>query len=227
MRLPRSIQPYGPTALLLNWQQDIGPTISRGVHAYARALREVNGVLSCIPAYASLLIRFNPADISADRLREYCYDLRPPDSVPLAGRDHELPVCYDGPDLLSAARILGLQPEALVALHTGREYLVYQLGFRPGFGFLGQTDARLEIDRLATPRLQVPAGSVGIAGRQTGVYPSPSPGGWQLIGRCPLPMLRPEEDFARLHAGDRVRFRAIDRSTYDHLLNTPTPWPVP
>ena len=225
MRLPRSIQTYGPTALLLNWEQDIDPAISAGVHAYARVLREVTGVLECVPAYASLLVCFNPAEMRVDQLRDHCYDLRPPVSDSIGELLHELPVCYDGPELVTAAKVLQLRPADIVELHTGREYLVYQLGFRPGFAFLGQTDARLDISRLATPRASVPAGSVGLAGRQTGVYPSPSPGGWQLIGRCPLPLLRPADDFARLHAGDQVRFRAIEQKEYDHLLKNPSPWP--
>jgi len=225
LRQPRTITAYGPTALLLSWEQRIDPAISAGVHAYATALNHHPAVLECIPAYASLLVRYAAPRITAATLKEFIYDLRPPDYSPEERCVHELPVRYDGPDLKSSAQQLSLSPAALIELHCGPDYQVYQLGFRPGFAFLGDTPAALNIGRRATPRTHVPAGSVGLAGRQTGVYPADSPGGWQLIGRCPVPLLRSGTDPVRLRAGDLVRFLAVGSEEFIHLQNNPPPWP--
>jgi len=225
IRRPRAILSYGPDALLLQWEQRIDPAVNAGVHAYAAELRGWPEVVECVPAYASLLVRFASPRTTGYRLRERIYDTEPSAGRPAGARPHELPVWYAGPDLTEAAAMLAITPERLVELHTEREYLVYQLGYLPGFAFLGETDPALEIARRAAPRARVPAGAVGMAGRQTGVYPTAAPGGWQLIGLCPLPLLRDDDDFARLRAGDRVRFRAIHETTYRNLQCTPTPWP--
>lgn len=228
MRLPREIIPYGPTALLLNWEQHISPAISTAVHRYAGAIKLVQGVKECIPAYASLLVRFDVRETSAYQLKETIFNIRPEEIV-TAGLRHEIPVCYDsslGPDLLSAAKTLKLTTEELVELHTNQDYLVYQLGYQPGFAFLGETDAQLAIDRRPSPRRSVPEGSVGLAGRQTGIYPTTGPGGWQIIGRCPWPMLQEGDQWSRLQAGDRVRFYAVGLDEFQQLLKADAPWPV-
>lgn len=225
LRRPRSISPYGPSALLLRWEQRIDPAISAGVHAYAGAINAHAAVLECVPAYASLLVRFAAPRISSDELLNFIYTLSPAAATDRGRITHELPVHYDGPDLANVAGQLSLTPAELVEFHTGKEYLVYQLGFRPGFAFLGDTAPELEIPRHASPRTLVPAGSVGLAGRQTGVYPTAGPGGWQLIGRCPTPLLRAGSDPVLLRAGDLVRFRSVPSSEFLHLQNTPLPWP--
>lgn len=137
----------------------------------------------------------------------------------------DIPVCYGasaGPDLEEAARQAGISPEALVALHTGDESLrVFMLGFAPGAPYIGTFDARLAVPRRATPRLHVPAGSVGLANRQSFIYPHAGPGGWQLIGRTPLALFDPQADPpALLHPGARVRFRAISEAEL-------AAWPAP
>lgn len=230
MRLPRSIRTYGSSALLLEWEARIDPMINQSVHHYARAIAQHPGVAECIPAYASLLVRFLPPKITAYQLREAIYALQlTPDEIP-PGVLHELPVCYDpevAPDLLHVAETLALTADQVVDLHTRPTYLVYQLGFLPGFGFLGTTDERLQISRKSNPRRAVPAGSVGLAGRQTGVYPTGSPGGWQLIGRCPVAMIRTGTDPIRLRAGDRVKFFSVDLETYHELHQKPLrEWPT-
>lgn len=228
MRLPREIIPYGPTALLLNWEQLISPAISTAVHAYAASIKKIRGVKDCIPAYASLLVSFDAQQTAAYPLREAIFNLRPDEQVTLGVR-HELPVCYDplfAPDLIAAAKTLDLSTDELVELHTQQDYLVYQLGYQPGFAFLGETDERLAIDRRPSPRRSVPAGSVGLAGRQTGVYPTTGPGGWQIIGRCPWPLLREGDDWSRLQAGDRVQFYTVTPNEFQRLLKTDAPWPV-
>jgi inhibitor of KinA len=158
-------------------------------------------------------------------LRDFIHELTPGDKGGEGQRRHVLPVCYDGPDFRAATQWLSLDPGVLIELHTGQDYLVYQLGFRPGFAFLGDTPAALEIARHASPRARVPAGSVGLAGRQTGVYPTASPGGWQLIGRCPLPLVRAGTNPTLLRAGDLVRFRPVTPAEFIHLQNHPPPWP--
>ena len=207
--MPRRIQDFGPLALLLEWEQRIDPAINHSVLAYTRYLESQDGVVECIPGYASLLVRVTR---ERTRWKELLYDLRVPVAESPPGVLHRLPVRYGGsfgPDLASVARHAGLTEREVIDLHTGQDYRVYLLGFRPGFGFLGSLPAQLEMARHGTPRARVPAGSVGLAGRQTGVYPLDSPGGWQLIGNCPLPLLTASGN-ARLAPGDRVRFYAID-----------------
>lgn len=139
---------------------------------------------------------------------------------PHDARRVEIPVCYEGadlaPDLADVAAAHGLAPHELVARHAAAEYVVHMIGFLPGFAYLGGLDERLHTPRRAAPRARVPAGSVGIGGAQTGVYPLESPGGWQLIGRTPLRLFDPaRDDPALLRAGDRVRFVPITRAAWD------------
>jgi KipI family sensor histidine kinase inhibitor len=138
-----------------------------------------------------------------------------------AGRWVTLPVFYSpevGPDLLSLAKAKNLSPDDVIRLHHEREYRVYAIGFAPGFAYLGQVSERLATARLATPRAKVPRGAVGIADQQTAVYPSESPGGWNLIGRCPVRMFDPNAlDALKVSVGDRVRFEPINRETFLEL----------
>ena len=179
------------------------------------------------PAYCTLLVRFDALqsrheDIEV-KLREY---LKRIDEVPLPeARLVEIPVCYGGalgPDLDEVAELHGITPEQVVELHTSTDYLVYFLGFVPGFAYLGELPATLVTPRLATPRHAVPRGSVGIAGNQTGVYPCETPGGWRLLGRTPLCMIqRTSEGLSLLSIGDRVRFKAISGEQFDALQAGP------
>lgn len=137
------------------------------------------------------------------------------------GLVHEIPVLYGdewGPDLDEVATFAGLQVAEVIALHASRPYRVYMLGFSPGFPYLGLLPAQLAIPRRSTPRTTVPAGSVGLADRQTGIYPIATPGGWQLIGRTPIPLYRKTSltPFL-LKPGDLVRFTPIERDEFDHL----------
>jgi inhibitor of KinA len=135
----------------------------------------------------------------------------------------EIPVCYGGeygPDLNGVADLHGMTIDAAIQMHASRTYLVYFLGFVPGFAYLGEVAEELAIPRLATPRRSVAAGSVGIAGSQTGVYPIATPGGWRLLGRTPVKMFQPErEEMSLLSIGDRVRFVAISREQFAKLEN--------
>jgi len=183
----------------------------------------VAGVRNLHPAYCSLLVNFDARQWHhkelEDQLRarlQQLHELRLPEP-----RLVEIPVCYGGefgPDLEDVAQRHGITPEQVIRLHTSTTYLVYFLGFVPGFAYLGELPAALSAPRQATPRRKVPAGSVGITGNQTGVYPCETPGGWRLLGRTPLTMFRldhtPYDKNSLLSMGDHVRFNAISREQF-------------
>ena len=189
----------------------------------ALAARTPTGLLDLRPAYASLLAVFDPRATTHAELSRDVEPLLPPPGLPLApaARHVEVPVCYEGdcaPDLADVARGAGLSPEEAAGLHAAASYRVAFLGFSPGFAYLLGLPPSLATPRLPAPRLAVPAGSVGIAGGQTGLYPRPTPGGWRLVGRTPLALFAPfREPAALLAPGDAVRFVAISRRDFDLL----------
>jgi KipI family sensor histidine kinase inhibitor len=200
----------GDRTLLVTLGGSIDPTLLGEVLALDRALqdRRPRGLLSTLPAYASLLCRYDPDVTDAPRLEASIRQLEGlvEGSVP-SGSVVDIPTRYDGPDLADVALKTGLTPADVIDVHAGREYLVYCVGFAPGFTYCGALSAQLSVPRLASPRLHVPAGSVGIAGRQTGIYAVDSPGGWNLIGRTALRLFNPTADPpARFKPGDRLRF---------------------
>ena len=220
MRKPRVIKDYGPTALLLEWEPKIDLDISRSVHTYQRALIQWPALIEVVPAYASLLVVTDPLQISLPELRERLYDLQLTESG--AHKEftlHKLPVHYDGPDLHFVAEATGLTPAAVIEAHSAPTYHVYQLGFLPGFAFLGDLPPALRLPRRSSPRKSVPPGSVAIAGGQTAVYPSASPGGWHLVGVCPLSMLTTniEGSRPRLSPGDQVKFHPISADHFARI----------
>jgi inhibitor of KinA len=178
------------------------------------------------PAYCSVLISFDPRQASLNMVEEYLASLLPSiESMPLPPPRHvEIPVCYGGeygPDLADVAAHNNCTPEDVVRIHSSSEYLVYFLGFSPGFPYMGGLSPQIATPRLPTPRTRVPAGSVAIGGAQTGIYPVSSPGGWRIIGRTPLQLFRPNEDPpVLLHMGDIVRFLPITQETFAELSNT-------
>jgi KipI family sensor histidine kinase inhibitor len=173
------------------------------------------------PGYASLLIDFDPLRLTHDELTALVQQLQSADTAGVGDSVVVIPVCYDsefGLDLADVAQHAGLSLEEVIRLHTSPTYLVYFLGFTPGFAYLGGLPEPLHTPRLATPRISVAAGSVGIAGSQTGIYPVDSPGGWRLIGRTPLRMFDPGATTpTRLQPGDRMCFAAINRETFETL----------
>ena len=195
--------------------------------AHLLASEAISGVRNSHPAYSSLLVVFDPLRWTHGELEgvlrghlERTQELRLPDP-----RRVEILVCYGGehgPDLSDVAALHGITAERIIDLHSSAEYIVYFLGFVPGFAYLGEVADELVTPRLATPRRSVPPGSVGIAGRQTGVYPLPSPGGWRLIGRTPLAMFGPESG-SRLAIGDRVRFIPISSEAFARLERAESP----
>ena len=215
----------GDSALTVELGQGISPEINARVTALTALITEARlpGVRELVPAYCSLTVQYDSSLTSHTQLTaaltELCRHLDGPAAA--AGTLVELPVLYGGfcgPDLDFVAQNAGLSPEQVIQIHSQTDYLIYMLGFTPGFPYLGGMDGRIAAPRLQTPRVRIPAGSVGIAGEQTGVYPIASPGGWQIIGRTPLKLFDPQrEQPFLLSAGQRVRFVPIDEAEYRRL----------
>jgi KipI family sensor histidine kinase inhibitor len=204
-------------SLLVSFGQEITLGAHQQVMKLLRLLQlePVAGIRNLHPAYCSLLVKFDALRLRHDELeailRQYLDRL---EEVKLPEpRQVEIPVCYGGefgPDLADVCALHGLTPAQAIELHASAKYLVYFLGFVPGFAYLGGLPEELVTPRLATPRRRVPRGSVGIAGNQTGVYPFATPGGWRLLGRTPIAMFRSDRDgLSLLSIGDRVRFTPI------------------
>lgn len=231
------IVPLGDCAVLVT----VGDTVDERTHRRVRAIHErlqaapVPGQIECVPAFASVVVHYDPAGVAAPSPdatpydvvaaaveREFARALERMRCQPAAPqRTVEIPVCYGGelgPDLEEVARAHGMSPEQVIGEHSCGEYLVYMLGFLPGFPYLGGLSERIATPRRATPRTLVPAGSVGIGGSQTGVYSMDSPGGWNIIGRTPLALFAPDRDEPTLlRVGDTVRFRAISAEEFERL----------
>jgi len=204
------VAPAGDRALLVTLGRTIDPELLGQVLALDQALgeRRPSGLLGTVPAYASLLCRYDPDVTDAGRMEVSIRRLEGQidASVPL-GPVVDIPTRYDGPDLADVALKTNLTPAGVIEAHAGRDYLVYCVGFAPGFTYCGALLDQLAVPRMASPRLRVSAGSIGIAGRQTGIYAVESPGGWHLIGRTSMRLFDPAADPpARFKPGDRLRF---------------------
>jgi inhibitor of KinA len=204
------LAPAGDRALLITVGTVIDPAVLGEVLALDRALqhRRPVGLLGTVPSYGSLLCHYDPGVTDALRLGETIGQLEGTiEAVIPSGDVNDIPTRYDGPDLPEVVRKTNLTPAGVVERHAGREYFVYCVGFAPGFTYCGALPDEIAVPRLASPRLRVPAGSIGIAGRQTGIYAVESPGGWNLIGRTTLRLFDPTADPpARFKPGDRLRF---------------------
>ncbi len=218
----KSIKLYGDQAILINFEQKIDPAINAAVIALKNAIEAatISGITFMIPAYCSLTIGYNPAVIEYEILVKVIKQiaanaLDTNDSNPNQQKVRQLkiPVCYELPyalDLKELSETKNLPTEEIISIHTSQTYKVYMLGFMPGFVFMGKIVSKLECNRKVTPRLRVPASSVGIAGFQTGIYPTASPGGWQILGRTPLKIFNPQKENPFLfQAGDEVTFYSI------------------
>lgn len=221
------ITPLGDAALRLEFGETIEASTVERVQCATRALvrAALPGISDVVPAYAAVTVYYDAAALRgagapADDLIGWlvprvqaCVENDGPCTAAAAPRTVEIPVCYGGeygPDLESVAQQAGLSTADVVRRHAAAEYLVAFIGFTPGFPYLMGLDPVLVTRRLVSPRLRVPAGSVGIAGEQTGIYPSATPGGWNIIGRTPLRLFLPHSDPpTRLEAGDRLRVRVI------------------
>lgn len=223
---PFRIVAAGDACVLLQFDERIAPEVNARAVAAAAMLHRaaVPGVRDIVPTFRSLAVHFDPLQTQYDALMEAVREaarVAPAGEQLHASAVTRIPVCYGGefgPDLHEVARFAGVSEDAVVDLHCGASYRVFMLGFMPGFAYLGTVPDPIAAPRRRSPRARVVAGSVGIAGAQTGVYPADTPGGWQLIGRTPVRMFdvsRPEP--CLLAPGDTVRFHAVDRATYQEL----------
>lgn len=212
----------GENSLILYFGEESNAEVAAKVHAANLAIREhmADVIIDMVPSYASLLVIFDAYCCDHLAVRQRIKQVVAADAAAhnAEGAVVTLPVYYSaesGPDLKVIAQRSGLSADEIIALHQAEEYRVYAIGFAPGFAYLGQVDERIASPRIATPRKYVPKGAVGIADRQTAVYPAPSPGGWNLIGLCPVPMFTPEgESLMPVEVGDRVKFKAISREEF-------------
>lgn len=227
------IYPLGDNALNIDWGNRIDEVTNREVLTLWERLRQARlpGVNDLIPAYSSLsvifdaneLLRQSPGQLPYQTMRKLVAQAlnAPFEMSNVSGREIRIPVCYDpamAPDLPGLAARSGLSHDQIIQLHTAREYRVYMLGFLPGFPYMGTVDERIATPRRAEPRPRVPAGSVGIAGAQTGIYPLESPGGWNLIGRTPLRLFDLySTEPTLLQPGDRVHFYAISPEQFHQI----------
>lgn len=217
--------PAGDQGLVVEFGNAIDPAVNRRVRDLVVALEAapVAGVTDLVPTYRSLLVAYDPLRVTLDALKaEVARLLSHQGEAPVPPpRTLEVPTVYGGdfgPDLAFVASHNGLSADEVVAIHSGTDYLVYMMGFSPGFPYLGGMSERIAAPRLDTPRTAIPAGSVGIAQTQTGIYPVESPGGWRLIGRTPIALFdasrRPP---ALVEAGDFVRFVPIAADEYERV----------
>ncbi len=220
-KLQFRLVPFSERSLLAQLPSRIAKSTHRKIRALQLALEGVEGISEMLPCYAELKIDFDPATICFDELRLFIQSLElNPDAMP-PPRCVEVPVVYDGEDLERVADHNSLGGKDVIRMHSGPTYLVYMLGFSPGFPYMGGMNPRLASPRLENPRVNVSAGSVGIAGNQTGIYPVESPGGWNIIGRTRLKLFDPDGDNPFLFApGDEVRFVPVDEG---RALSTKAP----
>ena len=221
-----TISPVGDRAISIDFGQVIDPTINRHIRQTIERIKELQleGIIELVPTYCALLVEY---DAMLYSYSEICNIIEPTLEEGMANTTNELvtvvevPTVYGGefgPDLSFVASHNHLSEDEVISIHSGTDYLVYMLGFIPGFTYLGGMDPRIATPRLSSPRTLIPAGSVGIAGEQTGTYPSDSPGGWQIIGRTPVTMYdMSKAQAALLKAGDYVRYVPIDESEFHRI----------
>lgn len=211
--------------------------MDKAVHAEVMRIKSwldahpLPGMVATVPAYQSLAVFTNPEEVLTDDVHwrttlEHAVQQALESPIPAEVNNEciEIPVCYDdelGPDLPEVARQTGLQQSEIIALHANNVYEVMMMGFVPGFAYMGILPEALYTQRKSTPRISVPPGSVAIAGAQTGIYSFATPGGWNIIGRTPIALIQHSADHPfLLRTGVKVKFKPINRATYDALLAT-------
>ena len=215
----------GDSSLLIEFGNEISPEINRRIAAVVELMREqhIEGVVDVIPAFCSLLVNYDPRVAGYEKMKKRLESLVRVDIKvgQVKRKIFEIPVLYGGeygPDLASIAEHAGISQDEVIAIHSSRDYLIYMLGFLPGFCYLGGLDERIHTPRLSNPRLRIRAGSVGIGGSQTGIYPLDSPGGWQLMGMTPVKTYDPEREIPILvEAGNYIRFVPIYEEQYKQI----------
>lgn len=223
--MERKFSPLGDCGIRISFGHEQSPALNRKLMNWKERIEasEINGITDIIPSYTTLSIFYDPFEITyvnmCAKLEEIVAEEN--ESVTNDPLIYHIPTCYESPfnlDLDDVARINRLSTEEVVSLHSKHHYYIYMLGFLPGFPYLGGLDTRIATPRLATPRLNVSAGSVGIAGEQTGIYPLPSPGGWRIIGKTPLRLYDSSNKPAiLLSAGNYVRFYPVSYHEYNEI----------
>ena len=219
------IMPAGDCAVVVEFANEISETINRTIRNYVTNLKEqkIHGINEIIPTFRSVLVQYDPRFISHETLLCTLKEVlnMPRKAEESSVKTVEIPVCYEGeyaPDIEYVAEHAGLSVEEVIKIHSSKDYLIYMLGFQPGFPYLGGLDERLFTPRLAVPRIKLRAGSVGIGGEQTGLYPLESPGGWQLIGTTPVKAYNPKkENPIPYEAGDYIRFVPISGEEFAEI----------
>lgn len=215
----------GDCAVTVAFAQEIREDTNRKIRYLAKKLQNagIHGLQETVPTYCSLTVYYEPLVLSRRKLEHQILHFLAayqPDTAEKK-RIFQIPVCYEGefaPDMEDVCRLTGLSREQVIALHSSVDYLIYMLGFLPGFPYLGGMDPRLEVPRLDSPRTRIPAGAVGIGGKQTGVYPLASPGGWRLIGRTPAVIYDPNREKPIVYeAGDYIRFCPISTDEFRRI----------
>lgn len=218
-------QPLGDRGIQMVFGDHINEEVSLRIKSFMQLLTDQKRlpIIDFVPAYTTLSIYYDVLKMDYTDMVENLrvLSLEVPKELQNRPSIIEIPTCYGGihgPDLSDVAAHNQLTPEEVISIHTSKPYLIYMLGFSPGFPYLGGMSEQIACPRLATPRAMVLKGSVGIAGEQTGVYPIESPGGWRIIGRTPLPLYQPKAEIPiLLQAGDYVRFVAIEPKEFDDI----------
>ena len=217
----------GDSALVIEFGNEISVDINKKIRKMMDDIKKENidGIVELVPTYCSLLINYDVLKIDYSTLVEKLKTFLNNNLETAEGEEVtlvEIPTLYNdefGPDLSYVAEYNKLSKEEVIKIHTGTDYLVYMLGFMPGFTYLGGMSEKIATPRLESPRLQIYPGSVGIAGKQTGMYPSMSPGGWRIIGRTPLKLYNPDSDNpVYISSGDYVRYVSISEEEYNEIL---------
>lgn len=218
-----TFSPLGEGAIVIEAGTEINENTQKKIRTIA-ALLEAEPpawMVEFIPAFTTVAVFYNPATVLYETAKSDLEALLPhiEEAAASPSRTIEIPVCYGGefgPDLEFVAQHNGLTPEQVIDIHTSGTYSVSMIGFAPGFPFISGMSEKIAAPRRETPRLRIPERTVGIAGKQTGVYPIETPGGWQLIGRTPIRLFRPEQEIpSLLRAGDKIVFRRISEKEYD------------
>jgi inhibitor of KinA len=210
------LKPLGDSSILIQLGDEIDPILNQRVHTLDSLLQNIPGIIETVPAYCTVLVHYDPLQATYNEIKSLIEEKISilDESTHISSRRLEIPVLYgnaSGLDFESVATTLALSPSELIRLHSEREYTVYMMGFTPGFPYLGILNEKLTLPRMSTPRTRVPAGSVAIAGSQTGIYPVDSPGGWHILGWTPLKLFDPMSESPFLFSpGDVVKFVPIE-----------------
>nr|WP_298998988.1 5-oxoprolinase subunit PxpB [uncultured Allomuricauda sp.] len=221
--VPLTIRPFGEKALLIEWPIEVKESILNDILAFVSAFtNKYQREWELVPAYNSVtMISLSGAKLDFDTAKARVLEVYEKNTRSVQNERFlwKLPVCYEsdfGIDIQKTAKSLDLTKEELIKQHTSYEYIVFGIGFLPGFMYLGGLPKSLQLPRRKTPRLHVEKGSVGLAGKQTGIYPQDSPGGWNIIGNCPVPVFdASHEKPCFVKAGDKIQFQSISKAEYD------------